>query len=60
MSLGWIINYLYSFCRALPQTWEFHRGQAAASSDNEGAEAKKCKHEEAGSGGSELHTYVMS
>ena len=54
MSLGWIINYLFSMRCAFPQSCEFRRDQEVTSSDNEEAEAKRRKPEEAGFEGSGL------
>ena len=54
LSWGWIINYLYSFRRAFPQSCEFRRGREPSSSDGEEAKAKKRKLKEVGSEGSEL------
>ena len=54
MNLGWLINYLYSVCRAYPQTSEFRHGQEATSSDDEEAEAKERKLAKQRSEGSEL------
>ena len=46
-------HLVYTFCRAMPQTSEFHHGQEATFPGNEEAEAKKRKLEEPGSEGSE-------
>ena len=43
MRLGWIINYVYSFCRSLPEKREFHREKDTSSSDSEEAGAKMHK-----------------
>ena len=54
-SLGWIIDYLFSFCSALPGRCEFHREVAASSSGEEMGEAKKRKLEESQSEEAELN-----
>ena len=54
MSLGRIINYLYSFRRVIPQPCKSRREREASSSDDEEAGAKERKLEEVGSGGSEM------
>ena len=54
MSLGRIINYLYSFFRAFPQSCEFRHEREPSSPDGEETEAKKRRLKEVGSEGSEL------
>ena len=43
MSLGWIIRYLFDFCRALPERCEFHHDVAESSSEEEIGASKKRK-----------------
>ena len=41
MSLGWIIRYLFSFCRDLPERCELHHNVTESSSEEELGDAKK-------------------
>ena len=47
MGLGWIIDYVFSFRRALRERCEIHHEVATTSSEEELGEAKKLKLEEA-------------
>ena len=41
MNLGWVIRYLLSFCRALPERCEIHHNAPGSSSGEEMGEAKR-------------------
>ena len=43
ISLGWVINFFFSFCRALPERCEIHHNALGSSSEEELGQAKKRK-----------------